>query len=280
MERNEPEQQSAFDGLSPVSPVPDDEERLILDIDGFEGPLDVLLSLARTQKVDLKQISILELVQQFLEFVATAKVQKLEKAADYLVMAAWLAYLKSRLLLPEENFEEELSAEEMAARLTYQLQRLNAFREASAALMSRNQLKRDVFARGMPEPVIVTKNATFELSLYDLLRAYADHKTRHAVSDIRIHKREVYTLDQALERLRGLIGLALDWTDLFQFLPDSIMGEEMTRSVKASLFTASLEMAREGKAEIIQKQTFGPLFIRKRDRDSTETEKGRPHGNQ
>lgn len=268
MERNEPEQQSVFDTLSPVTPVPEDEERLILDIDGFEGPLDVLLSLARTQKVDLKQISILELVQQFLDFVASAKVQKLEKAADYLVMAAWLAYLKSRLLLPEENSEEELSAEEMAARLTYQLQRLHAFREASAALMSRNQLKRDVFARGMPEPVIVTKNATFELSLYDLLRTYADNKARHSVSDIRIHKREVYTLDQALERLRGLIGLALDWTDLFQFLPETAMGEEMSRSVKASMFTASLEMAREGKAEIIQKQTFGPLFIRKRDRET------------
>ena len=268
MERKEPEQQSTFDDLSPVIPVPDDEERLILDIDGFEGPLDVLLTLARTQKVDLKQISILELVQQFLDFVAAAKVQKLEKAADYLVMAAWLAYLKSRLLLPEESSEEELSAEEMAARLTYQLQRLNAFREVSAILMSRNQLKRDVFARGAPESVIITKNATFELSLYDLLRSYADHTTRHAVSDIRIHKREVYTLDQALERLRGLIGLALDWTDLFQFLPEAVMGEEMTRSVKASLFTASLEMAREGKAEIIQKQTFGPLFIRKRDRET------------
>jgi len=233
----------------------------------LKGRSDVLLILARTQKVDLKQISILELVQQFLKFVADAKVQQLEKAADYLVMAAWLAYLKSRLLLPEESSDDELSAEEMAARLTYQLQRLNAIREASATLMSRNQLKRDVFARGMPESVIVTRNATYELSLYELLKGYADHKTRNSIADIRIHKREVYTLDQALERLRGLIGMALDWTDLFQFLPDSIEGEEMTRSVKASLFTASLEMARQGKAEIIQKQTFGPLFIRKRDRD-------------
>ncbi|PCI49005.1 MAG: segregation/condensation protein A, partial [Alphaproteobacteria bacterium] len=184
-----------------VTASPDDEERLILDIDGFEGPLDVLLTLARRQKVDLKQISILELVQQFLRFVAEARVQKLETAADYLVMAAWLAYLKSRLLLPEENSEEEFSAEEMAARLTYQLQRLNAIREVAATLMSRNQLKRDVFSRGMPEPVIVTKNATFELSLYELLKGYADHKTRKSIADIRIHKREVYTLDQALERL-------------------------------------------------------------------------------
>jgi segregation and condensation protein A len=267
MTKKEPEQQNAFDDIPSVIQPPDDEERLILDIGGFEGPLDVLLTLARSQKVDLKQISILELVEQFLKFVAEARVQKLEKAADYLVMAAWLAYLKSRLLLPEESSDEEFSAEEMAARLTYQLQRLNAIREASAALMSRNQLKRDVFARGMPEPVIVTKNPVFELSLYELLRAYADHKTRKSIADIKIHKRDVYTLDQALERLRGLIGLALDWTDLFQFLPDSIVGEEMTRSIKASIFTASLELAREGKAEIIQKQTFGPLFIRKRDRE-------------
>lgn len=266
MNYKETEQQSAFDDLPSVIKSPDEEESLILDIDGFEGPLDVLLTLARTQKVDLKQISILELVQQFLKFVAEAKVQKLEKAADYLVMAAWLAYLKSRLLLPAENSEEEFSAEEMAARLTYQLQRLSAIREAAASLMSRNQLNRDVFARGMPEPVIVTRNATFELSLYELLKGYADHKTRKSIADIRIHKRDVYTLDQALERLRGLIGLAIDWTNLFQFLPDSVESEEMARSVKASIFTASLEMAREGKAEIIQKQTFGPLFIRKRDR--------------
>lgn len=267
MDKKEPEQQTAFDDHPSVIQPSDDEERLILDIDGFEGPLDVLLTLARSQKVDLKQISILELVEQFLKFVAEAKVQKLEKAADYLVMAAWLAYLKSRLLLPEENSEEEFSAEEMAARLTYQLQRLNAIREASAALMSRNQLKRDVFARGLPEQVIVTKNPVFDLSLYGLLRAYADHKTRHSISDIKIHKREVYTLDQALERLRGLIGLAMDWTDLFQFLPDTAAGDQMTRSFKASIFTASLEMAREGKAEIIQKQIFGPLFIRKTDRE-------------
>ncbi len=267
MINNETEQQSEFEDLPSVIDSPDEEENLILDIDGFEGPLDVLLTLARSQKVDLKQISILELVEQFLKFVDEAKVQKLEKAADYLVMAAWLAYLKSRLLLPEEDSEEEFSAEEMAARLTYQLQRLSAFREAAATLMSRNQLKRDVFARGMPEPVIVTRNARYELSLYELLKGYADHKTRKSIADIRIHKRDVYTLDQALERLRGLIGIAIDWTDLFQFLPDLIEGDEMLRSVKASIFTASLEMAREGKAEIIQKQTFGPLFIRKTDRD-------------
>jgi len=270
MTNHETDQQSIFEDGPPVIQNPEEGDRFILDIDGFEGPLDVLLALARTQKVDLKQISILELVQQYLKFVDEVRVQKLEKAADYLVMAAWLAYLKSRLLLPDESSEEELSAEEMAARLTYQLQRLSAIRECSATLMSRNQLNRDVFARGMPEPVIVTKNAIYELSLYEILRAYADHKTRHAIADIRFHKREVYTLDQALERLRRLIGTALTWTDLFKFLPDSIETAQMVRSFKASMFTASLEITREGKAEIDQKQAFGPLFVRKRERRDEE----------
>ncbi len=266
MANKETGQQDAFEDTTARVNSEDKAEHLILDIEGYEGPLDVLLALARTQKVDLKQISILELVKQFLKFVTNAKVKNLEKAADYIVMAAWLAYLKSRLLLPEENSEDDLSAEEMAARLTYHLQRLNAIREVAATLMSRNQLKRDVFTRGMTEPVIVTKNETFELSLYELLRGYADHKTRHAIADIRIHKRSVYTLDQALERLKAHIGMALDWTDLLQFLPDSMGDEDMIKSIKASLFTASLEMARQGTAEIIQKQTFGPLYIKKRDR--------------
>lgn len=270
MANHEPDQPSIFGDETPTVEKPEEGERFILDIEGFEGPLDVLLTLARTQKVDLKQISILELVEQYLTFVDELRVQKLEKAADYLVMAAWLAYLKSRLLLPEEPSEDELSAEELAARLTYQLQRLNAIRECSAALMSRNQLNRDVFARGMPEPVIVTKNSVYELSLYEILRAYADHQTKHAIADIRIHKREVYTLDQALNRLKNLIGTAVTWTDLFQFLPENIETAQMIRSVKASLFTASLEMTREGHAEIEQKQAFGPLFVRKRDRRDEE----------
>ena len=239
-----------------------EDERLIVDIEGFEGPLDVLLALSRTQKVDLKQISILDLVKQYLEFVNQARELRLELAADYLVMAAWLAYLKSRLLLPEEDSDEELSAEEMAARLTYQLARLNAIRERAAILMSRNQMGRDVFSRGAPEPVIVTRRHTYDLSMYELLKAYAEHKTREAVADIRILKRAVYTLDQAIDRLGDMLGLAIDWTDLQQFMPDDIEDEQLLKSVKASMFTASLEMAKVGKADIIQKQTFGPLFIR------------------
>jgi len=250
-----------------------DEERLIVDIEGFEGPLDVLLALSRTQKVDLKQISILELVKQYLEFVNEARALRLELAADYLVMAAWLAYLKSRLLLPEEDNDEEVSAEELAARLTYQLERLGAIRERAAILMSRNQMGRDMFARGAPEPVIITRHHTYELSMYELLTAYAAHKTREAVADIRIHKRAVFTLDQAIERLSDMLGLALDWTDLSQFLPEDIQDAQLVKSVKASMFTASLELAKVGKADIVQKQMFGPLFIRGRKQDNKEEEK-------
>ena len=249
-----------------------EEERLIVDIDGFEGPLDVLLTLSRTQKVDLKQISILELVKQYLEFVQQARELRLELAADYLVMAAWLAYLKSRLLLPEEDNEDELSAEELAARLTYQLQRLGAIRDRAAELMSRNQMGRDMFVRGAPEPVIVTRHHTYELSLYDLLKAYSEHKTRGAAADIRIHKRAFYTLDNAIERLSEMLGVALDWTNLEQFMPQDIDDPQIVRSAKASMFTASLELAKNGKADIIQKQTFGALYIRGRRQKQSEDE--------
>ncbi len=245
-----------------------EEERLVVDINGFEGPLDVLLTLSRTQKVDLKQISILELVKQYLNFVHQARTLRLELAADYLVMAAWLTYLKSRLLLPEEENEDELSAEEMAARLSYQLQRLEAIRERSAILMSRNQVGRDMFARGMPEAVIITQNHTFDLSIYEFLQSYAHHKTRVAVADIRFHKRNIYSLDQALTRLSEMLGMALDWTSLEQFLPKDLGDDQFNKSAKASLFTATLELARLGKADLTQKQMFGPLFIRGRKGDN------------
>ncbi|MBT5073909.1 MAG: segregation/condensation protein A [Kordiimonadaceae bacterium] len=250
----------------------DDEERLIVDIEGFEGPLDVLLALSRTQKVDLKQISILELVKQYLEFVTEARALRLELAADYLVMAAWLAYLKSKLLLPEEENDDELSAEEMAARLTYQLERLGAIRERAAILMSRNQMGRDMFARGAPEAVIIKQHHTYDLSMYELLKAYAQHKTREAVADIRIRKKAVFTLDQAIERLSGMLGLALDWTSLEQFLPDDLIDPQLIKSAKASMFSATLELAKVGKADLVQKQAFGPMFIRARAQDNKKTE--------
>jgi len=248
----------------------DEEERLIVDIDGFEGPLDVLLTLSRTQKVDLKQISILDLVKQYLKFVTQATALRLELAADYLVMAAWLAYLKSRLLLPEEENEDEISAEELAARLTYQLERLNAVRERAAILMSRNQIGRDMFVRGMPEAVVITRHHTYDLSMYDLLKAYAEHKTRETVADIHIFKRNVFTLDQAISRLSDMLGLALDWTNLEQFMPTDIEDQQLFKSIKASMFSASLEMAKVGKADLVQKQIFGPLFVRGRKQNLTE----------
>lgn len=248
----------------------EDHERLIVDIEGFEGPLDVLLALSRTQKVDLKQISILELVKQYLEFVNEARALRLELAADYLVMAAWLAYLKSRLLLPEEESDDELSAEEMAARLTYQLQRLGAIRERAAILMSRNQMGRDMFARGAPEQVIITHYHKYDLSMYELLKAYAEHKTREAVADIRILKKSVYTLDQAIERLSEMLGFALDWTSLEQFLPTDLLDDDHIKSAKASMFSATLEMAKVGKAELVQKQIFGPMFIRAKVQENKE----------
>ncbi|MDG1003550.1 MAG: ScpA family protein [Emcibacteraceae bacterium] len=248
----------------------DKEERLIVDIDGFEGPLDVLLTLSRTQKVDLKQISILDLVKQYLRFVTQARALRLELAADYLVMAAWLAYLKSRLLLPEEENEDEISAEELAARLTYQLERLNAIRERAATLMSRNQIGRDMFVRGTPEAVVVTRHHTYDLSMYDLLKAYAEHKTREAVADIHILKRNVFTLDQAISRLSDMLGLALDWTNLEQFMPTDIEDQQLVKSIKASMFSASLEMAKVGKADLVQKQIFGPLFVRGRKQNYTK----------
>lgn len=201
----------------------DRENSLILSVDGFEGPLDVLLILARTQKVDLMQISILALVEQYLEFVAEARKRELELAADYLVMAAWLAYLKSRLLLPQEDDDEEPSAEELAVRLQLRLQRLEAMRDAGAILMSRDRLGRDVHARGMPEAVKTTRSATYDVTLYELLKCYAEHRQRHSVTTLEIHRRPVYALEDALHRLGGLIQSSIEWTRLQEFLPADML---------------------------------------------------------
>ncbi|MCK5042293.1 MAG: segregation/condensation protein A, partial [Sphingomonadales bacterium] len=193
--------------------------QLVLNLEGFEGPLDLLLTLARVQKVDLSQIAILPLVEQYLKFVNEARRMKLELAADYLVMAAWLAYLKSRLLLPDEEVGDEPSAEEMAMRLQLQLQRLNAMRESGARIMARDQMGRDIFARGNPEHIVVTKKAAYDVTLYELLKAYAEQRSRNSVVALRIPVRHVFSLDDALQRLSKLIGTALDWTDLSAFLP-------------------------------------------------------------
>ncbi|GAB4575051.1 MAG: ScpA family protein [Rhodothalassiaceae bacterium] len=249
-----------FDGPPPGAPR--EAETLIVDIEGYEGPLDLLLTLARAQKVDLARISILALVEQYLAFIEAARRLELELAADYLVMAAWLAYLKSRLLLPRGEDEEEPTAEELAVRLQLRLQRLEAMREAGAALMARDRMGRDTFPRGAPEGLSLTRHPVPHTTLYELLRAYADFRLRRSHKPLEIRRRPVYSLEAALRRLEQVIGARFSWTRLLEFLPGDSDDPRIRRSALASLFAASLELARQGKAEIRQMETFGPLYLR------------------
>ena len=242
-------------------------DALVLQVEGFEGPLDVLLTLCRAQKVDLTQISILELVEQYLKFVAAARKLKLELAADYLVMAAWLAYLKSRLLLPKEESGDEPTAEELALRLQLRLQRLEAMREVGGRLMGRDRMGRDTFVRGNPEGIKVLRTGTYDLTLYELLKAYADHHERHSVTEIRIERRPIMALDAALERLTGLVGETYSWTTLQTFLPANIEDEQLRKSTIASMFAASLELARQGQADIRQMEAFGDIYLKHRSEE-------------
>lgn len=243
--------------------------QLVLHMDGFEGPLDVLLTLARAQKVDLTQISILELVEQFLSFVTAAKKLKLELAADYLVMAAWLAYLKSRLLLPKEEDDEEPSAEELAFRLQLRLQRLEAMREAGARIMARDRMGRDVFRRGSPEGLKLLKKGAYDVTLYELLKAYADNRQRHSITEIKIERRPVYALEDAIDRLSGLIGDTFTWATLSTFLPTDLKDDRLRKSALASMFAASLELAKAGRADLRQMETFGPIYLRQKNDEET-----------
>ncbi len=243
----------------------DTDPQFTIDVDGFEGPLDLLLALARTQKVDLTKISILALAEQYLEFIEEVRKLRLELAADYLVMAAWLAYLKSRLILPDEDEDDEPTGEELANQLAFRLQRLEAMRNAANLLVNRNRLTRDVFARGMPEPVIVQKRSEFSATLYDLLTAYAAERQRRSISSVRIEKRAVWSLQDAREVLFRLIGTIRDWTPLDSFLMEYLVEPEMRTSVLASSFAASLELVREGKLEIQQGETFAPLYLRNKN---------------
>jgi len=241
------------------------DDAMIVDLDGFEGPLDVLLNLARTQKVDLMSISILALAEQFIVFIENARQLRLELAADYLVMAAWLAYLKSRLLLPPEPGDDGPSGEEMAAILSFRLQRLEAMRNAAALLMGRDRLGRDVFARGMPEGVRVVTKSNYVLSWYELLKAYSDGRTRKIVVEpMHIRRAAVYSMEEALVRLRRLLGTAPDWAVLERFLPEDFRETGAVRSAFAVTFSAMLEMVRMGQAEIQQNEIFGPIHIRGR----------------
>jgi segregation and condensation protein A len=242
-------------------------DRLVVDVEGFEGPLDLLLALARTQKVDLAKISVLALAQQYLDFIAEARRLRLEIAADYLVMAAWLAFLKSKLLLPAEPSEEgEPTGAELAALLAFRLKRLDAMREASAQLMTRKRLGRDVFARGLPEPMRVTRKSIYDANVYDLLKAYSQQRQRMAVRSLRMPPRAVWSLKDARDELERLLGMTLDWAPLDRLLAEFLVEPELRRTALASSFTASLEMTREGTLELRQSKSFAPLLVRRRER--------------
>ncbi len=240
-------------------------EALIVDVGAFEGPLDLLLTLSRTQKVDLREISILDLAEQYLAFVEQAKQLRLELAADYLVMAAWLAFLKSRLLLPPDPTEEGPSGEELAAHLAFQLERLEAMRGAAAKLMARDQLGRDFFARGITEDVQRVRRVTYTATLLDLMQGYARIRTKDEFRPFVLDRKAVMTMEQALDRMRHLIGFAGEWTDISSYLPEGWeMDPAKRRSSTAATFAASLELAKEGKIDIRQSDTFAPIQIRKR----------------
>ncbi|MBN2630072.1 MAG: segregation/condensation protein A [Rhodobacteraceae bacterium] len=241
-------------------------EALIVDVDGFEGPLDLLLTLSRTQKVDLRRIPVLQLAEQYLGFVGRVQALRIELAADYLVMAAWLAYLKSRLLLPPDARDDGPSAEDMAAHLAYQLERLAAMREAAARLMARDQLGRDFFARGLPEDISHHRQVTYQASLLDLMRAYARIRTKDEFRPFVMDRDHVFTMEQALDRMRGLIGFVGEWSDLTSFLPEGWEVHPMRRrSATAAHFAAVLEMAKRGQVEVRQGTSFAPIQIRRKE---------------
>jgi len=252
---------AAFD--EPVVKPAEDGGDLVLDLDGYEGPIDVLLTLARDQKVDLKKISILELADQYLAFVARARRLRLELAADYLVMAAWLAYLKSRLLLPEPPKDGEPSGAEMAAALAFQLQRLAAMQKAGQALLALPQLNRDFFRRGEPESVRLIQVPVYNLTLYELLKAYSTHPGRKREGILHIEPMRLFSMDDALHRIGDLIGQRLDWTILRDFLPDDMKFNPLQRrAALAATFAASLELVRSGRLQLRQDGTFGPIYLK------------------
>ncbi len=236
---------------------------LIIDVDGYEGPLDLLLSLSRTQKVDLMRISVLQLAEQYLAFVDRVRALRIELAADYLVMAAWLAFLKSKLLLPPVPGDDGPSAEDLAAHLAFQLERLSAMRDVAARLMARDHKGRDFFVRGAPETVVRARALRYEASLLDLMRAYARIRTRDEFRPYAFDRVDVFTMEEALERLRGMIGYAGDWADLTSFLPKGWNASPTRRrAVTAAHFAAVLEMAKQGQITLRQADVFAPLQIR------------------
>ena len=250
-------------GAAPGVEARPGDPTLVVDVDGFEGPLDLLLSLARSQKVDLTKISILALAEQYLAFIEEVRKTRLELAADYLVMAAWLAYLKSRLLIPDPPKDDEPSGEELAAELAFRLRRLEAMREAAAKLVNRNRVGRDVFLRGSPEPVVVRSKIEWTATLYDLLTAYAAHRQRTMVTNVRVARRKVWSLVEARQILERLVGTVHDWTPIADILV-RFLSPGMRATVLASSFSATLELVREGRVEIRQANPFAPIYLRDR----------------
>jgi segregation and condensation protein A len=249
----------------PINPDVAAGEALIVDVDGFEGPLDVLLALARVQKVDLRKISILALAEQYLVFIAAARRMQLDLAADYLVMASWLAYLKSKLLLPEPEGEGEPSAEELAERLTLQLQRLEAIRIAATRLMSRERLGTEVFWRGNPEGIRVIKTPRYSDTLLDLLKAYSMQRAKKiAHGSYEPPKLAILAIEDARHRLERMLGVIVDWATIDTLMPENFMAGRSRRSGIASTLSASLEMARDGFIELRQMAPFAPLYVRRR----------------
>ena len=250
-----------FEQPEPIGGLP---SRLVVDLEGFEGPIDVLLTLARQQKVDLIHISILELADQYLAFIAEARRLQLEIAADYLVMAAWLAYLKSRLLLPEPTEDVQLSGPEMPEALAFQLRRLEAMQEAGASVMALPRLGVDIFPRGAPEGVEVIRTPVYQLSLYELLKAYGNQQRRVHTGTLEIAPTLLYSVDDALDRLGRFLGDMPDWQTLMKFLRDGLMPGIVHRSAVAAIFAAALEMTRTGRLQLRQSSTFGPVYVRRK----------------
>src|SRR6195256_5399421 len=240
------------------------EPALVVDVEGYEGPLDLLLALARQQKVDLAKISILALADQYLLFIEAARKIRLELATDYLVMAAWLAYLKSRLLLPEPPAGEEPTGQEMADALQWQLRRLEAMQEAGVRLMARPQLGKDIFSRGQPEGVVVVRRAVWDVKLYDLLAAYGHPLKPKGADTYQIEPMQFFSVEEAAERLGRMLGIAIDWQSLEAFLPAGLTDPTRRRSALAATFVAGLQLAKDGSVELRQAERFGPIYLRKR----------------
>ncbi len=256
----------------PASERTSDDPALLIDVAGFEGPLDLLLHLARTQKVDLSRISVLALAEQYIEFVESAQRIRIELAADYLVMAAWLAFLKSKLLIPQQAKDDDgPSGEEMAATLAFRLKRLEAMREAASRLINRDRLGRDVFARGAPEHIPDRRQSAYDASLYDLLTAYASLRQRQSVTQVTIERRRVWSLSDARLILTRMIGEISDWTALEHYLLRYMTTPKERATAIASAFAASLEMVREGKLEIRQDGAFEPIYMRRGPRHAPLT---------